>query len=401
LHKTDLRVVLDNVLHNRVFPYLLMALSAAFACLWVQSDFMTFMIGGRMTAEGMGRHLYDPVVFLNMQSAWYGVRTISLLYLNPPFFALMMVPLSLLSHVLAAFIWWLLSALTAWAGLSLALRMAKLDGRERRAFLVLFWGAWPALYALMMGQNSMFSLVLPLWAVCLLEKRKDVGAGIVLSMALFKPHLAWLYPIFLLALGRWRAFVGYVAGASGLYLISSAVSGFDWPAKMLGLIAGGLYVEGHEVLLPAMQSPVAALRVLLGNRVGPFTLACLAGLVSTYVLVRRGRSSHDVRMLSGLTMLLMLAASPHLFMQDLVLLTWPLLLLYLRVKEGHVPARSFKALLALLYAVTYTSHIVAYFLPVQLTGAIILYLVVLFCRMPPLVLHQPRAPGTTPSPPVR
>jgi hypothetical protein len=60
-------------------------------------------------------------------------------------------------------------------------------------------------------------------AALLLGAGRDIAAGVVLAAVAFKPQLAWLAPLALLAAGRWRAAAALAGVAGMLALLSVAV----------------------------------------------------------------------------------------------------------------------------------------------------------------------------------
>jgi hypothetical protein len=80
------------------------------------------------------------------------------------------------------------------------------------------------------GQNGFLSAVL-LGAGLLLVDSSPVAGGLVLGLLTYKPHLAVLIFVALMAGRRWRAWLAAVAAALSLALASALVLGLEvWPA---------------------------------------------------------------------------------------------------------------------------------------------------------------------------
>jgi hypothetical protein len=95
---------------------------------------------------------------------------------------------------------------------------------DRRAWIVA--AATPAaLITLLDGQNALLTAALAGFALLLLEGRPIV-AGVLIGLLAVKPHLAVLFPLALLAEGRWRSIVA--AAATVLALAAASLAAFGW-----------------------------------------------------------------------------------------------------------------------------------------------------------------------------
>ena len=93
------------------------------------------------------------------------------------------------------------------------------------------------------GQNAFLTLALLLGGVGLLGRR-DFAAGAILGLLSYKPQLALMVPVALLAARHWRALAGAAVSASFAVALSAATFGlapwWDWLGHTLpgGLMGG-------------------------------------------------------------------------------------------------------------------------------------------------------------------
>ncbi len=123
-------------------------------------------------------------------------------------------------------------------GLILALRPWFAAGRQRTVFILGVLACPATAFTLGAGQNSFFSASLVVGGFLLLPSR-PICAGFLLGLLAFKPQLAILVPIALLALGAWRAIAAAAAAVAALLLASLIVPGPELWQGWLHLFLSG------------------------------------------------------------------------------------------------------------------------------------------------------------------
>jgi hypothetical protein len=90
--------------------------------------------------------------------------------------------------------------------------------------------AWPAvLINALGGQAGCWIAAIIGWGLVLLPRRPLI-AGLLLSLLVIKPQLAWLIPPALLAGREWRALIGLTVGGIALLAVTTLCFGFAiWP----------------------------------------------------------------------------------------------------------------------------------------------------------------------------
>ena len=320
----------DWLTFQRVRAYALMLGVAAFALLamaWIEatgetgSDFLAFWGAGRIAAGGDPALAYDLAVQERVQTAtasrgWFA-------FVNPPPFLFLAAPFGLLPFPLAWIAWVAVGyAVFVWAGI--------------RAFPRL----WPlvlvypgALIAATHAQTGLFVGALLIAAVHRLDSH-PVRSGAMVGALIVKPHLALLWPFWLAAGRRWRAFAAAAVCVLALILVSWAVFGtatwlgyresWDASADLMRRDAAEFYLR--------MVSLYAQARLYLAHPVA-LGLAVLLTLATIALAVRSWqRFTGDVRASGALLLAASALASPYLFSYDLPFLLFPTLWL---VEQGR------------------------------------------------------------------
>src|SRR5207244_366457 len=108
------------------------------------------------------------------------------------------------------------------------------------------------------GQNAFLTLALLLAGVGLLGRR-DFAAGAILGLLSYKPQLAIMVPVALLAARHWRAIAGAALSASFAVALSPALFGRD--RRMAVLLTATLIAAPHSSPYDLVLLAAAALLV--------------------------------------------------------------------------------------------------------------------------------------------
>src|SRR6185437_14578772 len=276
-------------------------------------------------------------------------------WLNPPFFAWLFVPFSMLPYR---------TALWTFAGLNLILlccsivilrKMLVLDARQslpisaQQSIPIAMWGliplllvvAYPTIQATGHQQNTFISLLLLCGSVALARRGTTFGAGLVAGLLFFKPQLAVVVAAALAVLFGWRALAGMALTGLALLLVTLITlpgclsefrsqlpliihylqqeAPYHWGRQVTLQSFWRILIQGHE---PAETLPIV--RLLTGACLAGF-LAALAGAVIRNFKSPRGANERD-RLLSA-AIVTMPLVMPYYMDYDLVLLAVPAVLL--------------------------------------------------------------------------
>jgi hypothetical protein len=312
----------------RVYSWMVVAIFAVVSIVWVGLslpslvdlrgkpvgyDFMAFWSAARLALGGRPEAAFDGTAITAVQhSAVAFLPNIWFPWHYPPTFLLVVAPLGLLPYpaALAVFV---LSTAALWAAL---VRQILPD---RRAWIVA--AATPAgLITLLDGQNALLTGALAGFALLWLDRR-PMAAGILIGLLAVKPHLALLFPLALVAEGRWRSIAAAAATVLALVAASLALFGWaDWAAFLHhlpltmamgeeGAVPWGTMPSPYVFAL-SLGAPAAAAGVLQGA-VALFAAGCV------WRAWRQPGAAFEAK--AATLMAGSLLVSPYLFYYDL---TW-------------------------------------------------------------------------------
>lgn len=287
----------------------------------IGGDFSHYWIAARLAWAGEPASAYDALRLQAWFKDYFGVGT-HLIWLYPPSFLLVLLPAAWLPY-LAAWIVWIL--LTLMGYILIVRRLAPHPS-------IIWWTlAFPGTFQNFgYGQNGFLSVILLGGGLLLLESRPFLG-GLLLGLFTFKPHLAVLVLLALLAGRHWRALGGLLTGAIALGLASLWVFGpVTWRVFLeslqssMQIVGSGKVGVGGTLPLIKLTSVFAALRLA-----GVGAPAALAGQASVSLAVAAAVAWVWARRaaVAGRNALLVLGVllfTPYEFIYDLTLLALPL-----------------------------------------------------------------------------
>ncbi|WP_315763289.1 MULTISPECIES: glycosyltransferase family 87 protein [unclassified Bradyrhizobium] len=177
-------------------------------------DFINYWSGAAVALQGHAARAYDFLGFHAFEQSVVGPTLDLYHYSYPPVMLLLTLPLALLPYVPALGLW----LIGTWYAFYRALKAASGEG------VLLLALATPAVFInAMLGQNGALTAALLGGGLVLLERR-PVLAGMLFGLLAFKPHLALMLPVALLAGRQWRALVS--SGVTVLMLVAASVIAF-------------------------------------------------------------------------------------------------------------------------------------------------------------------------------
>jgi hypothetical protein len=269
-------------------------------------------------------------------------------FVSPPWFALALVPFTLLPLPAARAIWLGLNLGLLLVASALASRLVGLEWPIRRVFLVgALTGLIPAVeFGLHLGQNSLLVWVLVLAALLFAADGWFAPTGMLLSLALLKPHIVWLFALGTAVLAWRQRSLRTLLGASALTLVvlaaASGVVAPDSYADLLSLRPRTWDYWGSTLALPAFLAWLSGaqwLGVLL------YLPAALLGGAAVARLWDR-RAPQSLPYAASLTACATLALAPYAYSYDAVLLNLPLL--WILVRARHAKDRAVQASVVIL-----------------------------------------------------
>jgi hypothetical protein len=354
-----------------------------------RADFRQLYVAGYMVRTGQSHLLYDTVYQLRFQNQLVSEGAIPLPFVRPAYEAILFAPLSLASFRTAYFLM---------LGINLGLlflvfrwmlpRLSHLGALYSWLPAALVLGYLPFAAALLQGQDSILLTLLLIGVQSALEGERDLVAGILLGLALFKFQI--ILPIALLFLfwRRWRFVCGFAVSAAAVTGISVALVGINqamaYPKAIFHL--GYPLPLSH---MPNMRGLVSALAA--GANVRTIT-AVVAVLSAGFLLIAsRRRSAGDALFFATATACVV---SFYLLIHDLSVLFVPIVITldrFLTTEGTHDVAgkRAFRAAALLYVAPLLFSYSPSHFYLVSV--AILLFIATMLGRT------IPDQPASTPA----
>lgn len=339
------------------------------------TDFVAAWAATQLASAGQAAMAYDLAAFTREQLTAVASIGGNYPWAYPPTYFLVIAALAPFSYAVGAVIW-ILCTMALYVG-----AVYLIVPRRSAIFAAL---ASPfALWSFYSGQNGFFTAALIGGVLALLDSA-PVAAGILLGLLTVKPQLGIVFPIILVATGRWRVFAAAAVTAIVLAGVSYALYGVEtWRAFLDALPQqAGAVLDRGEVAFRKQQSVHALVRALGGADALAWAAHGLVAAVAVAFNIWLWRKPVDDRLKKASLAIAALLATPYLFIYDLPILTVPVAFLAsYGIDHGFFPAeRTILVLLMLLL-------LLAAGLPVGMPLLLALWLVTV------LRLRQVPAPG--------
>jgi hypothetical protein len=244
-------------------------------------DFHTYLAAAIVGARHGWSLIYDQDLVAAAQKQLVPEQ-IAQPFLSPPTDAWLTLPLTPLPYWVAYWVWAVLNIAALAAALVWASRHR---GLEPWIYAAAALAPWWVVHAVNLGQVAPLVATGAVVATRLVRERRDVAAGIALSLLYLKPNTAFLVPVALLVAGRYRLFatwaaVGVVVGLVALVSIGAGGVG-DYVAQLRGELPEGASNLTIEGAFGVTGTAATALRILIAGvtLVTAYRLRCSPGLV--------------------------------------------------------------------------------------------------------------------------
>jgi hypothetical protein len=272
-------------------------------------DLPQFYFAGRLVRAGNAATMYDPSAYTGLVEELRRIDARaskqSIYFNRPAFEALLFLPLAFFSFTTAKIIV-VMSNVVLLAMLAWKMPQWLSAPAWVRSCLFVFM---PFLYSVAFGQDTLLLTLLVSCALFLLLRKREAIAGVVLAVAMFKPHLIWAIPIALVAARRWKAVCAFFVTGGVLGLISFALVGPRGVIQWLDLLQASTTDNA-----PLLMGNVRALGLHFGLIAG---LAAAAAALVCFLIVLKRNSLEDQFTAAILIGLLL---SPHTYRQDYALM---------------------------------------------------------------------------------
>jgi arabinofuranan 3-O-arabinosyltransferase len=297
----------------------------------IANDFVNVWAAGRLVLDGHPAAAYDWAVHRQVQEAAVGYAFDGEYrwHYPPPF--LFAAALAALLPFVPAGLAWLAATGAAYAA---AIR-AIVGDRAGWLFALGFPGA---IWNVTAGQNGFLTTALIGGALGLLE-RHPVLAGCCLGLLTYKPQFGVLFPLVLVATGRWRAFAAAAAVALALAACSwLAFGSAPWLAMAQTVAkANQLVLTDGGVGWNKLQSAFGLVRALGGGESLAWTIQGGVAIAIAAALVVTWRSDAPYDLKAAALAVGAVLVTPYVFAYDLVVLAVPVaFLLRLGLARGFL-----------------------------------------------------------------
>jgi hypothetical protein len=282
----------------------------------VGRDFLNLWMYGRAAFGADPARFYDLATYNDALAALLGPGYPGQNWPNPPNALVVMAPFGLLAYFPALACWFAVSLLAFY----FSCRPAFTDPRALPIVAI----SPAALMCIMSGQSSFLTTAALFASFALLDRRPAI-AGLLIGLLTVKPQLGLLFPVMLIASGRWCV-IGYAAlVASALVAASIAIGGeqswHDYVTKALPL-QGEVLRDPSGIAMPYHATIFMNFRGLLGDRIAEAVqaLAALAAVAGVFAVFRYRRDS-DPALLRAFFLACTICASPYMGTYDVLALT--------------------------------------------------------------------------------
>ena len=289
----------------------------------VGRDFLNFWMYGRAAPSADPSRFYDVAEYHRALAALLGPGYPGQNWSYPPSIFFVAAPFGLLGYLQALLVWTLASG-------ALFFAIARRHVADNRLLIALMLS--PAvILCLMSGQSALVTAAMLVTIFAWLDRR-PVAAGILIGLLTLKPQLGVLFPVMLIASGRWRVFASATITVLTLVAATALVFGpqvwIDFVTK--GLAANNLVLADPErIATPYYPTVFMNLRGIdlpysIAMAVQLCFTACAIAAVFWSFRYRRGA---DPLWLMALFFACSITAVPYMLSYDTLALTFAALLL--------------------------------------------------------------------------
>ena len=340
-------------------------------------DFANECLGGYMVHSGDWSRFYDVAYAKQLQHdfgvlgyQWDRSKYLPLVY--PPFYYLLVSPLSVLPLNVAAWIW----AAGLVASLVVTLTLLVFQTRQppwkahasEKVSRLLPWAIpfvllyMPVIENFTSSQKGSVCLLALTATYCLMSHDRRFGAGIVFGLMVFKPQLTLVIAVTMLMKREWRFVLGMLSTAT-VFLSLSLTLGIDVCRQYVVFSLGaGDYLKTAGYQLAESHCLDGFFALLTGDQdlslARVLTAVSAAAIILILSTMLRGTLQTGTRRFAAQFAALVITTvllSPHLFTYDLTILVLAMYLTYLLLFHEHQPGGKLRQTLIVLSVVAYVS----------------------------------------------
>jgi len=273
-------------------------------------DFATQFAGAKAAAAGHGALVYDPAFFNHFVASVVGPSGEYKFYPFPPFTLLLMLPLAAFSFIPALILW-----VAAGTGACVALLRRSVGWRLAAVALV---AAPAAFFNLFYWENGCYTAALLAGGLIALERR-PVVAGVAFGCLAYKPQMAVLLPVALVAGRHWRALAVAAATVAALALASLVLFGPSaWAGCLRQARLDRIALELGSGFWPFRPTVFAAARLLGAASPAAYLLQALSATAAIIATAAVWRGPAPSRIKAAVVTVATFLATPYAWDYDAV-----------------------------------------------------------------------------------
>jgi alpha-1,2-mannosyltransferase len=288
----------------------------------IGTDFSSFYAAGSLVLDGRAADVYNMAAHYAREQQIFGAATPYYGWLYPPIFLLVATPLALMPYLLALAVWQIGSFALYLSVIGAIVRRIRMRGIAIGPLWLPIAAGFPAVFInLGHGQNGLLTAGL-LGAALLALPTRPVVSGVLFGLLAYKPQLALVMPVALLAAGQWRTVIAAGITVVALVGITSLAFGPDlWLAFAASTeTSRKLLLEQGDVGFAKLQSVFAAVRMWGGGIPLAYGVQGVASAAVVCGTAWIWRSGCDRDLKAALLVTATLLASPHILDYDLTIL---------------------------------------------------------------------------------
>jgi hypothetical protein len=284
------------------------------------ADFRQLYTGGYMIRTGNSKQLYDYDAQKRYEAKLVPVEADFTLPVNHlAFEELLYAPLSIFSYRTAYWIFFVVNALLLIVCLwLLQSRMRILSEKWKWLPVFLFVGFYPIMRTFTHGQDSLVMLALLAGALWCLDRNRDLRAGLLVGLGIFKFQIVLPVALLFFIWRRWKFVAGFLASSSIAGLISFALVGLSGARaylKTMMAMSVHLVSQADIVRYATMPSAMFNLRGFaygsLRDTLPPLGLQAITALLSIAVIWVAGRQRSSLTLAITVASLVSYHFLPH------------------------------------------------------------------------------------------
>ncbi len=278
----------------------------------IGTDFSGIWPAGKMVLNGLADRVYDWDAVRKVQQELLGIRTFTP-WIYPPVFLLAATALATLPFGLALFSWQLIGIAAA-AGVLVSI----VPGWKT----LLIGAGFPGIIVCVgHGQTGFLTAALLAGGLVLLPRR-EILAGILFGLLVYKPQFGLLLPFVLAAGGYWRAIVSAALTVALLVAVTVGIWGVSiWQAFFgsLGLARAAILKEGSTGF-EKLQSLFAWVRLVGGSTTTAYAVQSVVSLTVFVLCVWLWRNPASFALKAAALLTGALILTPYVFDYDMICL---------------------------------------------------------------------------------